>query len=659
MIYSFLVFFEKPFYCDEDYKQLSINIKQTIKCTDKLSLIGLPTITPLYNTIIQFLLLLSFIIFQAIALYQRYQIKQLHMNYIKGEIFLFILLFASFFDVLISIFTYKFAIIHFICRGLIIILLVRNLRLSWKNNILIFWNTKTIFFLILCNIIVFGIVGYILFGDDKAVINNEDYPFKDLATSFYSLFILLSTCNFPDVMLDTFDSSKLCVLYFAVYIILNLYIFFSLLKALFFSVYYDNFQKTTQQLDNDLFTEHNKDILKTEMVYDYLFTINREFQLTKGELNMLLTHLDINKKDIKFTEKTKALKQKRKEMEYSYMINLFSHKKVELIINCVNMLFILFLIKSLGENIFVLMFQLIWSVILLMELFIYIYYIPILTFIKTEFVRSLFHLVNFLHLICLICLIYYNYLNEEYLFDLLFEITKPFIIIKSIRIFVLLSTFHEFKMIFFTLQNMKKLFTILLLNLFSFYFLFSTCSMLLVGGNIQQNSFVEIEHIPNNYHHINFNDFGSSFVACFALTMINNLQIIAKSLSYNPDGSDNKMLKCYFAVFYLISTIMIINIFQTLILEMYLVLKAKKIFKRKKKKSKHYIKKIQNKNESNNSSEIISQTDVDSDEDESERKDFEYEYAEENDIKNADYNFNLSLSNIFNNSNNNNNEHII
>jgi hypothetical protein len=135
-----------------------------------------------------------------------------------------------------------------------------------------------------------------------------------------------------------------------------------------------------------------------------------------------------------------------------------------------------------------------------------------------------------------------------------------------------------------------------------------------------------------NSEDVDFNDFGSSFVACFALTMINNLQIIAKSLSYNPDGSDNKMLKCYFAVFYLISTIMIINIFQTLILEMYLVLNAKKIFKRKKKKSKHYIKKIQNKNESNNSSEIISQTDVDSDEDESERKDFEYEYAEENGV---------------------------
>ena len=140
------------------------------------------------------------------------------MSYIKGEIFLYILLFASFFDVLISIFTSKFAIIHFICRGLIIILLVRNLRLSWKNNILIFWNTKTIFFLILCNIIVFGIVGYILFGDDEPITNNEDYPFKDLTTSFYSLFILLSTCNFPDVMLDTFGSSKLCVLYFAVYI---------------------------------------------------------------------------------------------------------------------------------------------------------------------------------------------------------------------------------------------------------------------------------------------------------------------------------------------------------------------------------------------------------------------------------------------------------
>ena len=398
MIYSFLVFFEEPFYC---YEHLSINIKQTIKCSDRLSRIGLPTIPPIYNTIIQFLLLLSFIIFQAIALYQRYKIKQVQMSYLIGEICLFILLFASFFDVFISVFTHNFAIIHFICRGFIIILFVRNLRLSWKSNILIFWNTKTIFFLILCNILVFGIVGYILFGG----IDNDDYPFKDLPTSFYSLFILLSTCNFPDVMLDTFDSSKHCVLYFVVYIILNLYIFFALLKALFFSVYYDYFQKTTQQFDSDLFKEDNKDILKTEKVYDYLFTINREFQLTKGELNMLLTHLDINKKDIKFTEKTKELKRKRREMEYSYMINILSLKKVEMVFNFINMLFILFLMKSLGQNIFVLIIQVIWSVILLMELFIYIYYIPIITFVKTEIVRSLFHLDNFLHLICLICLL--------------------------------------------------------------------------------------------------------------------------------------------------------------------------------------------------------------------------------------------------------------
>ena len=560
---------------------------------------------------------------------------------------MFMLLFASFFDVFISVFTCKFAIVHFICRGLIIILLVRNLRESWRSNILIFWNTKTIFFLILCNILVFGIVGFILFGDLKD--KGEDYPFRNLSSSFYSLFILLSTCNFPDVMVETFDSSKLCVLYFAVYIIINLYIFFALLKALFFSVYYDLFQKTTQQLDSDLFTEDNKDILKTEKVYDYLFTINREFQLTKGELNMLLTHLDINKKDIKFTEKTKELKRKRREMEYSYMINFFGQKKVELAINCINMLFIFLLSKSLGQSTFVLSFQLIWSVMLLMEFFVYVYYIPIFTLVKTEIVRSLFHLDNFLHLICVLCLLYYNlYRNDsELLTNLLFEITKPLIIMKSIRIFVLLSTFHEFKMIFFTLQNMKKLFATLLLNLFSFYFLFATASMILVGGNIQINSFVTIELIPNNYHHINFNDFGSSFVACFALTMVNNLQIIAKSLSYTPDGSNNKFLNCYFAFFYLISTIMIVNIFQTLILEMYLVLRAKKIFKRKKKRSKQ-IKRVHDKSESSNSSEIISQSDVASDEEEPERRNFEYEYAEESALKNADYNFNLSVSNIIN-----------
>ena len=142
--------------------------------------------------------------------------------------------------------------------------------------------------------------------------------------------------------------------------------------------------------------------------------------------------------------------------------------------------------------------------------------------------------------------------------------------------------------------------------------------MLITGGNIMKNSFINNREIPNNYFHINFNDFGSSFLACFALTMINNLQILAKSLSYHAKTSGgDRVLNSYFATFYFLSTLVILNIFQTLILEMYLTLKAKHIISSKKKKKrentlqkvKEYVETDKKSDNSSSDSEKSSMTD--------------------------------------------------
>ena len=164
--------------------------------------------------------------------------------------------------------------------------------------------------------------------------------------------------------------------------------------------------------------------------------------------------------------------------------------------------------------------------------------------------------------------------NEE--FNILFEYSKPLIVLRAIRIFVFLNLFKEFKILFSTLHNMKSIFNGHLLNLFSFFFIFSTISMLVTGGYIQKDSFITNKEIPNNYYHINFNDFGSSFLSCFALMMINNVNILAKSLSYKLDDY-HKFFNSYFATFYFFSTLIILNICQTLLLEMYLSIKAKKL----------------------------------------------------------------------------------
>ena len=140
-----------------------------------------------------------------------------------------------------------------------------------------------------------------------------------------------------------------------------------------------------------------------------------------------------------------------------------------------------------------------------------------------------------------------------------------------IRIFLLFKKYHTFETFSRTFHNMKKLFYGLFSSLFSFYYLFITITMFLTGGNIRKNSFENNSNIPENYANINFNDFGSGFLSCFCLTMINNINIISISLSHGCSS----YFQGYFALFYFISTLVILNISTTLLLEMYMSIQAK------------------------------------------------------------------------------------
>ena len=111
-----------------------------------------------------------------------------------------------------------------------------------------------------------------------------------------------------------------------------------------------------------------------------------------------------------------------------------------------------------------------------------------------------------------------------------------------------------------------------LFTLYSLFLLFSTFSILLTGGTIKKGAFENIDDksIPSNYEYSNFNDFPSSFVTCFSLLMINNLQILVKSLTFYVE-LNQVALEFYFATFYFLSTLIIVNIIQTLLLELYLI----------------------------------------------------------------------------------------
>ena len=154
--------------------------------------------------------------------------NSLTKTYARIEFILFSCIVLSFLDIVLGLLFQYYPLINFFLRPIIIILLNRGLRLIWRNIGIILYQTRIVSFLIFYVMIIFGVLGYFLFGD----ISEE---FETVPESIYSLFILLSTCNFPDVMLNTFtNQNKRNFFFFFVYICINYFILFTLLKTLLY-----------------------------------------------------------------------------------------------------------------------------------------------------------------------------------------------------------------------------------------------------------------------------------------------------------------------------------------------------------------------------------------------------------------------------------------
>lgn len=588
---------------------------------------GLPILNSYFYRGTEIFILIAYIGIQLVFHNERKQLGILTRNYVILQIVLFSMIGISFVDIVVELFRGAFPILNFVFRGFIIILLIRNLRIAWMNILLLLWRTKTVFFLLFCNIFIFGLLGSFLFK-----LPNEEGDFNGIIKSMYSLYILLSTCNFPDVMLGTFPISRFSVFFFAAYITINLFIIMSLLKALYYANYFDIYKGIAIELIEDIkkpdsdpenngdrnsnnytntLTNNNNNIntyfegnnttskfeeskpeltvlnkareeskLAKEKIfseqefYSFLLKIKRQYSFAKEEYNKILEIVGISKQN-KFHARLRKYNEEETLMRSNKIIIFLNKKWIEALINIFDLLLIYLLFRFTSGNIFINIIQIFWCSFFIFESFIYYSFLGFNRLIMTELVKCIFFLVNFLLVVCLIGWFTFYLMGKTEEYNILYDYTKLLIVLRAVRIFVLLNLFKEFQIIFITLHNMKGIFWGHLLNLFSLFFLFSTLSMLVTGGNIKLDSFYDKDNIPNNYYHINFNDFGSSFLSCFALMMINNVNIIAKSLSI---GLNNETLyNSYFATFYFFSTLIILNICQTLLLEMYLTLKSKKL----------------------------------------------------------------------------------
>ncbi|EDO47517.1 predicted protein [Nematostella vectensis] len=96
--------------------------------------------------------------------------------------------------------------------------------------------------LLLFFIFIFAMLGFYLFSS-----NQDDEYFTTFERSFISLFVLLTTANYPDVMMPSYAKSRWSVIFFIAYISVALYFLMNLLLAVvydtFTSIEKDKFRK--------------------------------------------------------------------------------------------------------------------------------------------------------------------------------------------------------------------------------------------------------------------------------------------------------------------------------------------------------------------------------------------------------------------------------
>jgi len=61
--------------------------------------------------------------------------------------------------------------------------------------------------------------------------------FSNLNDSFFFMFVLLTTSNYPDVMLPSYGQSRRYALFFIIYLMIGLFMLMNLLLAIFYSNY--------------------------------------------------------------------------------------------------------------------------------------------------------------------------------------------------------------------------------------------------------------------------------------------------------------------------------------------------------------------------------------------------------------------------------------
>jgi hypothetical protein len=127
----------------------------------------------------------------------------------------------------------------------LLLFFIRSLREVWVQIFKVMMSSAALFMIIFAYIIFFSFVGYVLFAN-----NQEDSSFGDLFSSVYTVFILFTVSNYPNISIPFYEVNREAAIYFWVYLCIAVFLLTNLLLAVIFNNYQNILHKKINKNQN-------------------------------------------------------------------------------------------------------------------------------------------------------------------------------------------------------------------------------------------------------------------------------------------------------------------------------------------------------------------------------------------------------------------------
>lgn len=454
-----------------------------------------------------------------------------------------------------------------------------------------------ILLLLLFFMIIFAILGFYLFST-----NPSDPYFNTLENSIVNLFVLLTTANFPDVMMPSYSRNPWSCVFFIVYLSIELYFIMNLLLAVVFDTFNDIekhkfkslllHKRTAIQHAYHLLVSQRRPAGISYRQFEGLMRFYkprmsaRERFLTFKALNQSNTPL-LSLKDFYDIYEVAALQWKAKKNRQHWFDELprtafLIFKGINILVNSKAFQYFMYLVVAVnGVWILVETFMLKggnfiskhvpWSYLVFLTIYGVELFMKVAGLGPVEYLSSGWNLFDFsvtafafLGLLALT-------LNME-----------PFYFIVVLRPLQLLRLFKlkkRYRNVLDTMFELLPRMASLGLTLLTFYYSFAIVGMEFFSGRLSPNccnsstvadAYRFINHTVGNktkveegyYYLNNFDNILNSFVTLFELTVINNWYIIMEGVT----SQTSHWSRLYFMTFYIV-TMVVMTIIVAFILE--------------------------------------------------------------------------------------------